>query len=252
MVDIVISHEDGSGTVDKIHPRKNELIRPPLANLDELLLIISATDPLPNYLTVDKLLAVLAYAEIPVLIAVTKPDLEDAEGLAAIYRGAGYRVFVANNVTGEGAAPIAGAIAGRFCALAGNSGVGKSSLLNVIDPALALAVGGTSKKLGRGRHTTRHVEAFELENGALVADTPGFSSIDLIQMSGLTAEGLAPCFIEFAHVAGSCRFQDCRHMEERDCAVRAALEAGRIAESRYRSYRLLYDEIKGVKDWERR
>ena len=252
IVDISISGEDGSGSVDTIHNRKNELVRPPLANLDYMLLIISATDPSPNFLVIDKLLAVLEHKAIPAIIAITKPDLHDTEEIAATYRSAGYEVYIVNNTTGEGAESLAARMAEQFVALSGNSGVGKSSLLNVIDPTLALAVGDTSRKLGRGRHTTRHVEIFETPNGAMVADTPGFSSLDLVMMSKLKADELADCFPEFADYMHNCRFQDCRHLVERDCAVLAAVKDGYISNSRHRSYTLLYDEIKDVKEWNRR
>ena len=253
IVDITIAKEDSSGTISHIHPRKNELMRPPLANLDYMALIISADDPAPNYLVIDKLLAILEHKDIPALIAVTKPDLADVSLLVRIYEDAGYPVFVVNNLTGDGAEKLMLKMKGNLCALCGNSGVGKSSLLNAIDPRLSLAVGDTSRKLGRGRHTTRHVEIFTLENGTMLADTPGFSSVDLLMMSELRAHDLADCFIEFAHHAPEgCRFQDCRHIAEHGCAVRSAVESGKISESRYKSYCALHDEIKDIKEWERK
>ena len=255
IADVSVSGEDGSGTVIKIHARKNALLRPPLANLDYMILIVSVFDPAPNFLIIDKLLAILEHKDIPAIIAVTKPDLADAHTLADIYTQAGYPVYTVNNRTGEGADALSRAIGGKLCALCGNSGVGKSSLLNAIDPSLALAVGDTSRKLGRGRHTTRHVEIFELQTGAMVADTPGFSSVDLLQMSDLRADDLVHCFIDFAeHIGehGNCRFQDCKHITEHGCAIRGAVDAGKISESRYRSYCALHGEIKDVKEWERR
>jgi len=251
IVDITIAREDGGGTVAKIHARKNELARPPLANLDYMVLIISAADPAPNYLVIDKLLAILEHKDIPAIIAVTKPDLEDASAIRQIYEPAGYPVYIVNKLTGEGAQALSHALEDKLCALCGNSGVGKSSLLNAIDPSLSLAVGDTSRKLGRGRHTTRHVEIFRLQNGAMVADTPGFSSVDLLQMSELRAHELSDCFIDF-NERGSCRFLDCKHIAEHGCAVREAVDAGKISESRYKSYCSLHDEIKDVKEWERK
>jgi len=253
IVDITVAQEDGGGTVSHIHPRKNDLIRPPLANLDYMALIISAADPAPNFQIIDKLLAILEYKDIPALIALTKPDLADVSGLSGIYKNAGYPVFVVNNLTGDGSDELAGEMSGKLSALCGNSGVGKSSLLNAIDPNLGLAVGDTSRKLGRGRHTTRHVEIFTLRNGAMVADTPGFSSVDLLMMSELRVHNLADSFIEFGlHAPNGCRFQDCRHIAEHGCAVRDAVEKGEISESRYKSYRALHDEIKDIKEWERK
>lgn len=252
MVDIEISPEDGSGYVVEVHPRKNMLIRPPLANLDYMVPVISTTDPAPNLVTIDTYLALLEYQDIPVLIAITKSDLDDAGPLAALYRGAGYPVHIVASLTGEGVAEFTAQLEGKFCAFSGNSGVGKSSLLNAVDPDFAIAVGETSKKLGRGRHTTRHTEIFSLPGGGMVADTPGFSSLDIAQMSNLRAEDLDACFPEFREHLGQCRFDDCRHIHETGCAVRAALESGKIAKSRYQSYVKLHDEIKDIKEWERK
>ena len=252
MVDAMLQPDGCSGTVDRIHPRKNALVRPPLANLDCMVVVVSSSDPEPNTLILDKFLAVLSHKDIPVILAVTKPDLANASPLAELYRGAGYPVFIVDNLTGAGAEALCEALAGKLCAFSGNSGVGKSSLLNAVAPGFALPVGDTSKKLGRGRHTTRHVELHTLENGAMIADTPGFSAIDLLQMSELRAEELAACFPEFGAYTPDCRFPDCRHDAERGCAVRAAVEAAYIAESRYRSYRALFAELKDVREWERK
>jgi len=253
IVDITIAPEDGGGTVSRIHTRKNELMRPPLSNLDYMALIVSAFDPAPNYLVIDKLLAILEHKEIPALIVITKPDLADATGIQAIYESAGYPVFVVNNLTRDGVDNLLREMSGKLNALCGNSGVGKSSLLNAINPKLAIAVGDTSRKLGRGRHTTRHVEIFTLDDGTQIADTPGFSSVDLLMMSEIRAHELSDCFVEFAeHAPEGCRFLDCKHVAEHGCAVRDAVNSGKISQSRYRSYCALYDEIKDVKEWERK
>lgn len=242
----------GSGTVEDILPRSNELLRPPLANLDYMVAVLSVTDPAPNLVVVDKYLAVLEHKDIEPLIAITKSDIESPDELERVYRGAGFRVFVTDCVTRSGVEELTAQLAGRFSAFSGNSGVGKSSLLNAIDPALGITTGGTSKKLGRGRHTTRHVETYRLPGGGFVADTPGFTSLEIVQMSDITKEDLAGCFREFAPYVERCRFHDCAHICEKGCAVLAAVEAGEIAPSRHGSYRHLYDEIKDVKEWERR
>jgi ribosome biogenesis GTPase len=245
-------NEDGSGSVDGVLPRRNSLVRPPLANLDAMVLVLSVTDPEPNLFVADKFIAVLEHEGIEPIIAVTKPDLSDAGPLCAIYANAGYTVVCVNRDTAAGISELLDCLKGRFSAFSGNSGVGKTSLLNALDSRLGLTVGETSRKLGRGRHTTRTVTVFTLRNGGRVADTPGFSSLDIIQASSLTKEDLAGCFREFAPYTGSCRFLDCTHTVEAGCGVLAALSEGRIAPSRHASYRLLYDQIKDIKAWERR
>lgn len=245
-------NEDSSGNVDDILPRKNELLRPPLSNLDAMVLALSISDPAPNLFVADKFIAVLEHKGIEPLIAVTKLDLQDASALVEMYSKAGFSVFPVSCETGEGLETLRQALAGRFSAFSGNSGVGKSSLINAIDPRLGLEVGETSKKLGRGRHTTRTIQIFTLENGGRIADTPGFSSIDLVQMSDVDKTGLAECFREFAPHIGKCRFDDCTHTVESGCKVLEALNAGEIAESRHESYCRLFSQIKDIKEWQRR
>lgn len=250
---VEIAHNpDGTGVVDEILPRRNSLVRPPLANLDAMIVVLSICDPEPNLFVADQLIAVLEHKGIEPVIAVTKSDLQDASPLAAIYENAGFAVYVISSETGDGVSALCAELAGKFCAFSGNSGVGKSSLLNAIDPRLGIEVSETSKKLGRGRHTTRHVETFTLPNGARVADTPGFSSIDIELMSDISKADLAACFREFAGYYGRCRFPDCSHTREIGCAVLAAAAGGQIAKSRHKSYELLFEQIKDVKEWERR
>jgi ribosome biogenesis GTPase len=245
-------NEDGSGSVDEVLPRRNSLVRPPLANLDAMVLVLSVSDPEPNLFVADKFIAVLEHEGIEPIIAVTKPDLQDAGPLCAIYGNAGYTVVCVNRDTAEGISELLEQLKGKFSAFSGNSGVGKTSLLNALDPRLGLTVGETSRKLGRGRHTTRTVTVFTLQNGGRVADTPGFSSLDILQASSLTKEDLALCFREFAPYTGSCRFLDCTHTVEAGCGVLAALTEGKIAQSRHGSYKLLYNQVKDIKEWERR
>lgn len=249
---------DASGTIDAILPRQSALVRPPLANLDYMVMVLSVTDPAPNLATVDKFLAVLEHKGIEPLVAITKSDLEPPDAklgaaeLESIYRGAGFSVFVVGHGARDGIGPLVARLAGKFSAFSGNSGVGKSSLLNAIDPRLGLLTGDTSKKLGRGRHTTRTVETYRLANGGLVADTPGFTSLELLRISDITKGELAGCFREFAAYTGGCKFIDCSHTREKGCAVLKALEQGKIAPSRHANYRQLYEEIKEVPEWERR
>lgn len=247
----VLPAEDGTGTVVGIHDRKNELVRPPLANLDCMVVVLSVSDPRPNLYVVDKYLAVLEYSEIDAVIVITKTDLRDPDTLASLYRAAGYTVYTVSSETGEGLAALKEELAGKFCAFSGNSGVGKSSLLSALDPRFSPEVGDVSKKLGRGRHTTRHVEIYPLDNGAYLADTPGFSSVETVQMSAVDKESLPHCFRDFAPLMGQCRFTDCSHTREKGCAVLEALEQGEIAPSRHNSYMMMYEEVKGVREWEK-
>lgn len=245
-------NEDGSGSVDEILERKNNLIRPPLANIDMMVVALSTADPGPNLFVTDKFIAVIEHKGIEPVIAVTKSDLGDAGDIVDIYRLAGFEVFQASGITGEGIDELRNALAGKFSAFSGNSGVGKSSLLNAIDPRLGLDVAETSKKLGRGKHTTRTTQSFMLENGGRVADTPGFSSIDLVQMSDIDRHALPHCFREFGDYMNGCRFDDCTHTVETGCKVLEAVENGDIATSRHQSYRQLFDQIKDINEWERR
>jgi len=241
--------ESGEGMVAEILPRRNALSRPPVANLDRLLLVVATADPAPNRFVIDKMLALAAHAGIEAALVVTKTDLAAADALAADYRAAGYPVVCVNSLAGDVEA-VAALIEGKVCAVTGNTGVGKSTLLNALAPDLALATGETSKKLGRGRHTTRTVELFSV-CGGFVADTPGFSALELGEERPIRADELADCFPEFSEYVDRCRFTGCSHTREKGCAVLAAVEAGKIALSRHKSYCALYDEAKQVKEWER-
>ncbi|MCL2057058.1 MAG: ribosome small subunit-dependent GTPase A [Oscillospiraceae bacterium] len=251
--DIVSYREDGSGTgtVTGISPRKNLIARPPVANLDYMVVVVSAAEPAPNLFVTDKFLAVLEHKDIEPIIAVTKPDLADPAPLAEIYRRAGYPVHITAALTGEGVPGLYDSLSGKLCAFSGNSGVGKSSLLNALAPGFDLQVGEISKKLGRGRHTTRHVELFELPNGALIADTPGFSSVEILRLSPIGKESLPWCFRDMEPYLGNCRFADCSHTKETGCAVLDALRCGKLGKTRHESYVRLYNEVKDLKEWER-
>ena len=242
--------EEGAGFITGLAPRKNFLIRPPVANLDRLVLVGSAADPAPNLLVVDKLTAIAARRGIPAALVFTKPDLADTANLAAIYRGAGYPVCQVNSLTGEGIPQVRALFQGGLSAFCGNSGAGKSTLLNVLYPELQLATGEISRKLGRGRHTTRHVELFPTGDGGYIADTPGFSAVEFLQFEKMPAAALEDCFPEFGPYREKCRFTGCSHRVEKGCAVLAAVEEGKIPESRHQSYRAIYEELRGVKEWE--
>ena len=247
---VTISRSGKSGTVEEILPRKNSFIRPAVANVDLLVLLASCAIPQTEPFLIDRVLAIAGQQGVEPLICVNKNDLEPGEGLAGIYRRAGFRVVVTSAETGEGIDELRAAISGKLSAFTGNSGVGKSSILNALCPELKLAVGEVSEKLGRGRHTTRHIELYSLGNGTFVADTPGFSSFDTERMDLVLKDQLQYAFSDFAPYLGKCQFQDCAHLKEPGCAVRAALERGEIELTRYESYKRLYEMAKEIKPWE--
>ena len=243
--------EDGKeGALEEVLPRKNCLVRPPVANLELLVVVASIVEPPPSTLILDKMIAIAESKGIEPVMVISKADLEDAEGLAAVYRGAGFDTFIVSSSRGEGIEPLRRCLSGKVSAFTGNSGVGKSSLLNAIDPRLGLATGEISRKLGRGRHTTRTATLFRLEEGGYIVDTPGFSSLDLERADWVSKEELPDCFREFAPYLGRCRFASCIHDREPGCAVRQAVEDGAIAPSRYESYVTMYRQVKDRKEWE--
>ncbi|MCD7847647.1 MAG: ribosome small subunit-dependent GTPase A [Oscillospiraceae bacterium] len=236
--------------ITEVHPRKNEIIRPPLANLDQMVFIMSTCEPPPNLLMLDKFSAVAQYKGIESVIVFTKTDKQPADDYVKIYRGV-YPVFEVNNETGEGCDEVKKALQGKFSAFCGNSGSGKSSTINNICPELGLATAEISKSLGRGKHTTRRVDIFELDCGGYIADTPGFSTFETGKYDTIFKDELADCFPEFRdYLGGQCRFQDCSHTKETGCAILEAVRDGKISESRHRSYCEMYREASLIKPWE--
>jgi len=242
--------EPGCGSITAIKERRNFLLRPPVANIDRLALVVSLAEPAPNALVLDQLTAIAAHRHIPVVFLFTKPDLSAPDEWVQLYRTAGYDCAVINNLTGEGAADAAALLGEGITVFCGNSGAGKSSLLNTLYPDLQLATGEISQKLGRGRHTTRHVELYQNGMGGYICDTPGFSAVEFARSERMLAAELAECFPEFAEYAPHCRFNGCSHRTEKGCAVREALAEGLIPESRHRSYCAIYEELKDIKEWE--
>ncbi|MBR3594423.1 MAG: ribosome small subunit-dependent GTPase A [Clostridia bacterium] len=248
-VEIEIS-PDGTGTVKSILPRKNELKRPPIANIDKIFIVSAYETPAPNTLVIDSMTAIAEDKEIEPVIIFNKSDMGSFDGIADVYRKCGFKVYVVSAATGEGVEEIKSEFSGCVSVFAGNTGVGKSSLLNRLFDSLKLKTGEVSEKLGRGRHTTRHVQLFSAGEGGFVADTPGFSSIDVEESDLIYKENLQFAFREFADYIGQCKFTSCTHTGEKGCAVLAAFCDGKIAESRYESYKHLYSELSKYKEWE--
>ncbi len=244
------SSESGKGMIEEILPRRNEFIRPAVSNLDLLVILASETIPVTEPFLVDRITAIAGNQNVPVIICVNKADLTTEVRLTELYKKAGYPVIMTSAVTGEGVEELRRMIKGKLSAFTGNSGVGKSSLLNALAPSLQLQTGEISEKLGRGRHTTRYIELLELDEDTYVADTPGFSSFDTERMDLVLKENLQFAFPDFSPYIGKCQFHDCAHMKEPGCAVRQALEAGEICETRYESYLRLYEKAKEIKLWE--
>ena len=241
---------DGTGSVREILPRRNYFIRPAVASIDLMVMLAAAVNPVTDPFLIDRVSALAAHHSCDFLLCINKTDLHRADELYSVYSASGLPVIRTSAVTGEGLDDLRAMLSGRVCAFTGNSGVGKSSLLNALAPELSLLTGEVSQKLGRGRHTTRHVELFALPNGGYVADTPGFGSFDIEQMESIRPAELQYCFPEFEPYIGECRFADCTHRSEPGCAVSAAAAEGRIQPSRLDSYRRLWEQANRKKDWE--
>ena len=248
MVEITL--ERGKGMVEKILPRKNSFVRPAVANVDALVVFAANVNPVTEPFLIDRVAAIAGDQEVPVYLCVNKCDLDPAIDLVRIYTNAGFPVICTSAETGDGVEELRQLLAGKLVAFTGNSGVGKSSILNRLCPELALPTGEVSEKLGRGRHTTRHVELYRLGEDTYVADTPGFSSFDTDQMDVILKENLQYAFPDFGRYLGQCQFHDCSHRKEPGCAVTAAVGEGRVEKSRYESYLKLYEKASLIKEWE--
>lgn len=244
-------NENAENTIDEISDRKNSLVRPPLANLDQLFVVSSVIEPKFNVSVVDRIVAIAEYKNIEPVIVITKIDLDSSyEKYCDIYTNAGFKVILCDNIKGAGAEQIRSLLKDKTSAFTGNTGVGKSSLLNAIDAGLSLETGETSRKLGRGRHTTRHCELYRVAGG-YVADTPGFSSLDFEKGEKIMKEDLPYCFREFLPYLEKCKFQNnCSHINDKGCAVVQAVKNGEISADRHNSYTELYNEVKDIKEWE--
>lgn len=241
--------DEGFCAIEKILPRKNKLKRPALANIDVLVIVCSTVDPLPNFTVIDKMTAAAVNNGMTPVLAVSKNDIKNGDEVCEIYRKSGITVFQCSPDNQAEVNALRVFLKGKVSAFTGNSGVGKSTLLNLLFPSLELATGQISEKLGRGRHTTRVVELFELD-GCFVADTPGFSTVDLQRYEMIDKEQLQYCFPEFEKYLGQCQFTSCSHTCEKGCAVIEALNNGDICESRHKSYVQMYNEVKDIKHWQ--
>ena len=245
-----ITLERGKGMVDKILPRRNSFVRPAVANVDALVVFAANVNPITEPFLIDRVAAIAGDQEVPVYLCVNKCDLDPGADLVSIYESAGFPVICTSAETGQGVEKLRSLLRGKLTAFTGNSGVGKSSILNRLCPELELPVGEVSERLGRGRHTTRHVELYDLGEDTFVADTPGFSSFDTDQMDVILKENLQYAFPDFGQYLGKCQFHDCSHRAEPGCAVREALERGELQPTRYDSYLRLYEKASQVKLWE--
>lgn len=240
----VIDEANKLGNVEKILPRKNELIRPAVSNIDMALVIFASAKPDPNFNLLDRFLCMMEYQKVPVTICFNKIDLVDKEKLkeySGIYEPAGYNVIFTCTKTKEGLGSIRSLLEGKTTTVAGPSGVGKSSIINCLQSDITMETGTISEKIERGKHTTRHSEIIPVSHDTYIMDTPGFSSMDV---PGFEKEDLWTCYPEFVRHEPYCRFIGCSHINEPDCGVKAAVEDGEISPVRYENYKLLYEELK--------
>ncbi len=251
MVEIEYDADKMKGVVNDICERKNSLVRPAVSNVDKLYIVCSTVLPQPNLFNIDKLIAIALHNNIEPVLVISKTDLGQANSLREIYEKAGFVVFETNPDDKAGTEQIKNSLSDKISVFTGNSGVGKSTLINAMFPELLLKTGEVSLKLSRGRHTTRHVELFSLQNGGYLADTPGFSSIDFEQNLEIEKDEVISCFPDFAPFISDCRFPDCLHIGERDCSLKKAVENGEVSPSRYESYVALCKEAEKIKPWEK-
>ena len=241
---------NGKGFIDNVFDRKNSFIRPAVANIDALVFVAANTNPVTDPFLIDRVSVIAEEEDCDLIVCINKTDIDPADELYAIYTGAGFETLRTSTVTGEGIPELKAALKGKICAFTGNSGVGKSSILNSIVPEFNIEVAAVSNKLGRGKHTTRHVELYDIGDDTFIADTPGFASFDIEMMQTIDKRELQHDFRDFKMYIGNCRFNDCAHLKEPGCAVTEALQIGDIMPSRYQSYKRLYELSAQNNFWE--
>lgn len=247
---VCLERQADTWVISEILPRKNVFVRPPIANVDQFFVVVSTVQPVPSTLVIDKLTAIAVdHGAQPVLL-ITKTDLDGADELKKCYAHSQIPLLCVNAASGEGLDALREMLGGKLSVFCGNSGVGKSTLLSALLPDRVLETGEISRKLGRGRHTTREVQIYEC-CGGLVADTPGFASLDMERAASISKENLQFAFPDIARYFGECQFTGCSHLVEKGCAVRRALEQGELDQTRYDSYVALYQEAKQSESWQR-
>lgn len=242
--------QNGKGFIEKVFERKNSFIRPAVANIDALVFVAANTNPVTDPFLIDRVSVIAEEASCDLVVCINKADIDPADELYTIYTGAGFETLRTSAATGEGIPELKTALGGKICAFTGNSGVGKSSILNSIVPDFNIEVAAVSNKLGRGKHTTRHVQLYDIGNKTYIADTPGFASFDIEMMQTIDKQELQHDFRDFKKYICNCRFNDCAHLKEPGCAVTEALQAGQIMPSRYQSYKRLYELSAQSNFWE--
>lgn len=239
---VCLEKEADSFAITRVLERKNALIRPAVANIDQMITVIAAAEPDPNFKQTDKLLTLLEHKGLDIILCINKTDLNDGKAFGSVYEKAGYKVIYASGTEKCGVERLKEIMKGKITAFSGCSGVGKSSLINAIEPDLQLETGEVGK-IKRGRHTTTHARLIPLSFGGFIADTPGFSVVDI---SEIPKEELYTCFKEMRDLASDCRFMGCAHINEPDCAVRQAVDSGKIPKERYESYVSFYEELASI------
>ena len=241
---------NGKGRIDSVEERKNYFIRPAVANIDALVFVAANTNPVTDPFLVDRVSVIAEHSGCELIVCINKIDIDSADELYKTFSEAGFTVVRCSAANHEGMEELLGAMRGKVCAFTGNSGVGKSSIMNALLPEANIEIGEVSEKLGRGRHTTRHVQLYALGDDTFVADTPGFASFEIEMMGSIEKEQLQYDFIDFLPYIGKCRFTDCAHLKEPGCAVTEAVAQGKISRSRYKSYTQLYELCAHHKSWE--
>lgn len=242
--------KEGYGAIEEIYPRRNSLTRPPISNIDNLVIVASVAQPVSSTLIIDKMIAAAENKKIEPILVISKSDLGDTKFIKEIYQKVGIKVFEFSKESTESIDKIRNLLKGKITAFTGNTGVGKSTLLNALYPDFNLETGEISQKLGRGRHTTRHIELYKIDENGYVADTPGFSTVDIERYELIRKDEIQYCFREFEPHLGQCRFVSCVHICEKDCAIIKAVNSGDIHLSRHNSYVAMYNEVKDIKEWE--